>query len=362
MEMTGNKLELTGFNLSVDDVVLAVEDKFNEVVISEEALCRCASSRAQVEAWLVEGAPAVYGVNTGLGNLKDVAVPAAMHRQWQTSLSGPHAVGLGDPLPADVVRAALLIRTNVLCRGHSGVRPELLQRRLDLFNAGIVPVVLELGSTGLSDLGPLAQITLVVAGLEGAQVLVDGRRLPAGPELEKAGLAPAFDLECKEFLAQMNGSSVTQAMAVLATHRFGALAERFARESTATAEDRDAVRETARYIRRVVDLENNVSCDNPLLFPLPEGGFEAVMGCNCSNTQVGYVMDLLAMAAARMGDSLTRAGNVPTSLTQARLRSLAVPASSDSIPTKANQEDHVEFSYGAAKKALRAVAILDRMM
>jgi histidine ammonia-lyase len=315
-----------------------------------------------VDAWLEEGVPAVYGVNTGLGNLKDVAVPAEMHRQWQASLAGPHAVGLGDPLPPEVVRAALLIRTNVLCRGHSGVRPELLQRRLDIFNAGIVPVVLDLGSTGLSDLGPLAQITLVVAGLEGAQVLSDGKRVPAAPEMERAGLAPAFELECKEFLAQMNGSSVTPAMAVLAAYRLGELTERLASETTLTQEDRDALLETARYITQVVARENNVSCDNPLLFSLPEGGYEAVMGCNCSNTQAGYVMDLLAMAAAKMGDSLPDAGDGATAMARARLRSLAVPASSDSIPTKANQEDHVEFSYGAAKKALKAVEILSEIL
>lgn len=354
MAHEGNRLALNGFDLSIDDVIGALAGRFDSIVLDDEARERCHRSRRQVETWLEEGAPAVYGVNTGLGNLKDVAVPAGLHRQWQASLAGPHAVGLRDPLPGDLVRAALLIRTNVLCRGHSGVRPELIDRRLDLFNSGLVPVVLDLGSTGLSDLGPLAQITLVVAGLEGAEVLVGGKRVPAAPELVKAGLEPTFQLECKEFLAQMNGSSMTQAMAVLAAHRFLGIVNSSAAKENLSEEDFKALKETACYIASVVEGENNVSCDNPLLFACGDGSHEAVMGCNCSNTQVGYVMDLLAMAAASLGDRLP---GLPAAA-RARLRSVAVPASSDSIPTKANQEDHVEFSYGAAKKALKAVAIL----
>lgn len=354
MAHEGNNLALNGFDLSIDDVVGALAGQFDSVIVAEEARQRCRRSRRQVEAWLEEGAPAVYGVNTGLGNLKDVAVPAGLHRQWQASLAGPHAVGLGRPLSGDLVRAALLIRTNVLCRGHSGVRPELIERRIDLFNAGLVPVVLDLGSTGLSDLGPLAQITLVVAGLEGAEVLVEGRRVPAAPELVRAGLEPTFQLECKEFLAQMNGASMTQAMAVLAVHRFAEIVDAASVDGSLVEEDLQALRETARYITSVVEGENNVSCDNPLLFPCDDGSYEAVMGCNCSNTQVGYVMDLLAMAAAALGDRLP---SLPAEA-RGRLRSLAVPASSDSISTKANQEDHVEFSYGAAKKALKSVEIL----
>ncbi|HYE80838.1 MAG TPA: aromatic amino acid ammonia-lyase [Clostridia bacterium] len=377
--MDMQKYYIDGYNLTIEDIISAVKGELGTVCISPEAVKRCESSRNQIRKWLERDAPVVYGVNTGLGNLKDTALSPEDHREWNKTIPYPHAVGLGAVIDPDITRASLLIRANVLCRGYSAVRPELIRRMLDIFNKGISPVVLELGSTGLSDLGPLAQNAMVVAGLEEAEAFYQGERKKAKECFKEAGLVPVFPLECKEVLAQMNGSTMTQAIAVFACYNMRRLMnlqkeieksfdvdEKYQVDSKKKVYS--AIERSFEYISGIVDFENNVSCDNPLLFEVSDGNYEPVMGCNCSNTQVGFVLDLLNVLISEKAvfiyEMICRSGSEKYAARKQRMfaaslvreiKALCLPASADSIPTKGNQEDHVEFSYGAARKAMKAV-------
>ncbi|RXZ83137.1 aromatic amino acid lyase [Paenibacillaceae bacterium] len=370
---------LDGCRLTVDEVVQAVRGELGTVGLTGEAIAKCEASRAQVTRWLVDDAPAVYGVNTGLGNLKDSVLSLEEHLAWNKTIPYPHAVGLGEYLNPAITRASMLIRANVLSRGYSGVRSELIHRMLSIFNQGIAAAIRELGSTGLSDLGPLAHNAMVVSGLEEAEVFYKGQRMLAQDCFAAIGLEASFPLECKEALAQMNGSTMTQAIAVYACHNMQQLiniekkidsiwAELGLLPFAAKAKVDQAVDKAFRIIANTVNFENNITCDNPLLFEA-EDGYEAVMGCNCSNTQIGYVMDLLAILLAdkanvmiELFNRLEREKNLNISGIREHalarvgyIQSLCLPASADSLPTKANQEDHVEFSYGAARKAMKAL-------
>ena len=382
--MEKRKLCIDGYNLTIEDVVSAVKGEIGPIYISDEAIKRCRDSRKQVDKWLEKDAPVVYGVNTGLGNLKDTVIPPNVHKWWQKSLSGAHAAGFGNPVSGEITRAELLIRANVLCRGYSAVRVELIQRMLDLFNAGISPVVLELGSTGLSDLGPLAQSAMVVAGIEGAEAYYNGKRDRADVLLKAAGLEPYFDLECKELLAQMNGSTMTQAIAVLTFDKVEKLISiLYAVIEEANKSDNEYeikkvcsdINKSMEFIKNIINFENNITCDNPLLFKTEDGSYIPRMGCNCSNTQVGYALDLMNILIAdivsiacnmmsqssknnpKLSPKLSPLQNKLSSICLS-LRSFCMPASADSISTKGNQEDHVEFSYGAARKVMKASQLL----
>jgi histidine ammonia-lyase len=200
--------------LTVGDVV-AVARGGRPAVLGAAAAARMAASQATV-ARLVEGTAAVYGVNTGFGKLSDVAIPRDRLAELQVNLVRSHAAGVGDPLPAPVVRAMLLLRAHVLGRGYSGARPAVAERLLALLGADILPVVPEQGSVGASgDLAPLAHLALALIG-EG-EVLHRGVRRPAADALAAAGLAP-LTLGPKEGITLINGTQAHTAVAALAVH------------------------------------------------------------------------------------------------------------------------------------------------
>jgi histidine ammonia-lyase len=127
-------------------------------------------------------------------------------------------VGVGAPLSPAVLRLMLATKAASLARGHSGVRPEVVQCLLDAFNAGLVPYVPSQGSVGASgDLAPLAHMTLALMGV--GEMLVEGERRPAAPVLQAAGLAP-LELRAKEGLALINGTQTSTALALHALLSF----------------------------------------------------------------------------------------------------------------------------------------------
>lgn len=356
---------LDGHSLTIKDIASMLADPAPVVEIDPAARELCLRARGQVNKWLERDAPVVYGINTGLGALKDVVVPPEKHIEWNQTLPHVHGAGFGDYLPPEVTRVELLLRANILCRSYSAVRVELIQRLLDLFCAGVSPAVYADGSTGLSDLAPLAQNIMTVAGLEGANSICGGEVVPSAWVLREAGLAETFTLECKEVLAQMNGSTMSQAISVVAFIRFEKLFAEYCglMKNRVSQDKRTAYEETVDFIRGILDLENNITCDNPNLFELEDGTFEAVMGCNCSNTQVGYAMDLLSVILAEMADDLAGLRETPRAVALVnRLRSMTMQVSADSIPTKGGQEDHVEFSYSAARKADLGVNLLEQVL
>jgi histidine ammonia-lyase len=170
----------------------------------------------------------IYGVSTGFGSNADKLLGARRVRpggqqhesvleELQRNLIVTHAVCVGEPFPADVVRAMLVIRVNTLMRGHSGIRVETLRAQAALLNAGIVPVVPQKGSVGASgDLAPLSHLAIVLLG--GGEAFYKGERLPGAEALKRAGLAPVT-LSHKEGLALNNGTAQMLATGVLAAAR-----------------------------------------------------------------------------------------------------------------------------------------------
>ena len=172
-----------------------------------------AAARAVIEDVLA-GGEAVYGVTTGFGRLASVRIAQEDAAELQLNLVRSHAVGFGEPLAPEVVRAMLLLLAGSLRRGHSGVRPELVELILALLERDVTPVVPSRGSVGSSgDLIPLAHIALVLVG-EG-EALAGGERLDGAHALRGAGLEP-LRLTAKEGLALINGTHLMAAAGALA--------------------------------------------------------------------------------------------------------------------------------------------------
>ncbi|MCI4352072.1 MAG: histidine ammonia-lyase [Thermoplasmata archaeon] len=198
-------LPVDGRSLTLDQF-LAVSRAGGQVSLAPTARPAVVASRRIVERAVAAGRP-TYGVTTGFGSLSDQVIPAAEARALQLSLLRSHASGTGSALPADVVRGMLLLRANALARGHSGVRPELVERLLEFLNRNLVPFVPEQGSVGASgDLAPLAHLALTLLA-EGEFVTVDGRRTSAAEVHRGLGLAP-LELVEKEGVALINGTSL----------------------------------------------------------------------------------------------------------------------------------------------------------
>src|ERR1700722_15251705 len=201
-------MELDGQPLSLEQIRLVAGGSM-DVAITPAARQRVAASQAVVER-IVASNETAYGINTGFGKLSDVRIGPGDLQQLQRNLVRSHACGLGEPLEEAEVRAILLLRANVLAKGLSGVRYELIALLVALLNQRVHPVIPAKGSVGASgDLAPLAHLALVLIG-EG-EAFYQGARMPASVALGQAGLAPLV-LEAKEGLALLNG---TQAMAAV---------------------------------------------------------------------------------------------------------------------------------------------------
>jgi histidine ammonia-lyase len=428
-------IRIAGQGLTLEDIE-AVARRGDRVEVEPRARKAVERARATVEKILRSG-ETVYGVNTGVGDLKSVRIPASKLLKLQVNLIRSHSAGVGAPFPPEVVRAMVLLRMNSFAKGYSGVTLGLLDSLGGLLNQGVTPLVPSQGSVGSSgDLAPLAHIGLALIG-EGAAVF-GGKSMEAGKALRAAGLAP-YQLREKEGISLINGTQAMTAVGALAlldaerALRAAAVAGAMAVEcldssevpfdprihatrphlgaaavASAVArmvhgsqlitshEDCEKVQDpyssralpqvlgasvdALRHCRQVLEIEANAATDNPLVFP--ESG-DVLSGGNFHGQPVALVMDYLAIATAEVADITERAiarlvsgseGGLPKFLardaglnsgwmiaqyTAAALVSenkvLAHPASVDSIPTSAGQEDHNSMGTIAARKARNVV-------
>ncbi len=208
MVLDGQPLTLAG--------IASVAGGGEAVSLSDAAAGRIRASRLLVEQIVAEHR-VVYGINTGFGKLADVHIPETQLRELQLNLVRSHSCGLGEPLPEAETRAVVLLRANVLAKGLSGVRMEVVDTLLALLNRRVHPVIPSKGSVGASgDLAPLAHLALALIG-EGEAVL-EKERLPSGEALRRAGIQ-VLRLEAKEGLALLNGTQAMAAVGALALHR-----------------------------------------------------------------------------------------------------------------------------------------------
>jgi len=426
-------LIITGNSLLIEDLV-NVSRKKQPVDLDDEALLRVVRSRTMLEK-LVEDESVVYGITTGFGRFSDVIISRKDVIRLQKNLIASHATAIGEPLPEEAVRGALLLRINALAKGCSGVRPFLLERLIKILNKGVVPVIPEQGSLGASgDLAPLSHLALVIIG-EG-EAFYRGTRMTGSEALAAAGLEP-ITLLAKEGLALINGTQVMTSIGVLAYydavnllktamitaaltleaqfavpdafdlliaqvrpyqgHQYVAeVIRRLVDGSELVGSDKRKVQDAYSlrcipqvhgatadaldYIRAILEIEINSVNDNPLLFAEEN---RVLSGGNFHGQPVAQAMDFMAMAVAELASIaerrierlvnpalsglppfLVKEGGLNSGLmiaqyTAASLVSenkvLCHPASVDSIPSSANQEDHVSMGTTAARKARKIV-------
>jgi len=206
------ELLLDGQSLTIGDVHAVAVGELT-VRLAGSARERIARAREIVEG-VVERGDAVYGITTGFGKLSEVAIPPDRLAELQVNLVRSHAAGVGPLLAEREVRAMMLLRANVIAKGYSGARAELVDLLLGMLDAGLYPPVPEQGSVGASgDLAPLAHLALAMIG-EG-ELLGKGRSGSARQRLEEAGLAP-ITLAPKEGLTLINGTQAHTGIAALA--------------------------------------------------------------------------------------------------------------------------------------------------
>lgn len=204
-------IRLNGFNLTCADVQICLYE-LPKVELAEEAVGRIKASRQFVETRLAASENSLYAINTGFGKLANVRIPPGQIERVQENLIHSHAVGVGEPLPENISRLAMLLRANVLAQGYSGVRLELIRLCLDFINKGITPVIPCQGSVGASgDLAPLAHVAKTLIG-EG-EVWFQGERRPTRGVLKEKDLTPV-SLKAKEGLSLINGTQVSLAIAL----------------------------------------------------------------------------------------------------------------------------------------------------
>jgi histidine ammonia-lyase len=207
-------LPIDGASLSIDDVYRVAVERAH-VVLAEEARTRVARTRRVIED-LVRRREVVYGVTTGFGKLAEMSVPPDRLAELQVNLVRSHAAGVGPLLPEREVRAMMLLRANVIAKGYSGARPELIDLLLGMLNAGIHPPIPEQGSVGASgDLAPLAHLALALIG-EG-DLIRDHKQAAAAVVMRDAGLTPVT-LAPKEGITLINGTQAHTAVAALGVH------------------------------------------------------------------------------------------------------------------------------------------------
>jgi histidine ammonia-lyase len=200
-----DEILIDGDHLTLDQVD-AVATTNARVALSPHALEKIQKSRLLIEE-ILKNNQTVYGVNTGFGKLSYVKIPPDKVNDLQLNLIRSHSAGVGQPYSIPTTRAIMLLRANVLAKGNSGVRAEIIQLLLQMLNYGIHPVIPSKGSVGASgDLAPLSHLALVLVGegsaYSGSQIVGGGQAL------KEKGLSPVV-LQAKEGLALING---TQAM------------------------------------------------------------------------------------------------------------------------------------------------------
>jgi histidine ammonia-lyase len=384
---------------------------------------------------IIEEGRVVYSINTGFGALAKVRITEDKFETLQRNIVLSHATGVGKLLRDDIVRLVLLLKINALAQGYSGIRREIIDFLIALYNKEIYPCIPEKGSVGASgDLAPLAHLSLPLLGA--GQVRVKGKIRDSKTALKKYKLKP-LELAPKEGLALLNGTQVSTALALTglfaaedcfaAAMVAGALSVDAAKGST-TPFDPDIQRvrrqqgqiDTAKvylqllrnspirashehadhdpkvqdpyclrcqpqvmgacldHMRFAADIfwrEANAVTDNPLVFP--ETG-DVKSGGNFHAEPVAMAADTLALAISEIGgmserriamlidhkisglppflvkDAGVNSGFMIAHVTAAALasenKSLAHPACVDSLPTSANQEDHVSMATFAARR------------
>ncbi len=423
-------ITITGANLTVENLVKVA--RFHEKVeLHPDAVKRINACRAMLEKKIV-AKEIMYGVNTGIGEFSEVVLNDDQVKDFQKYLIYNHAAGIGEAMPEEWVRAAMVSRVNVHAHGNSGNRLEITQTLVDMLNKGVTPFVCEKGSVGAcGDLSPMSQIALLMMG-EG-HAYYKGELLEGKEALKRAGI-PVPGLLARDGLATINGSNVLTGMSAIMlydtnlwlkqaeiactmtlealkanlgpyNHKLHEIrgfpgAVRSAAAIRKVAEGGDllekrlkvkvqdaysmrstpqvigAAHDAVAWAKKQVEIELNGVGDNPIFFP--EDNIQ-LSGANFQGSPVSLPMDMIGAAVTMVSVLSERRMNrlnnpalsvgLPPFLTKGagmfsglmlsqytadmqivEQRILSMPASIQSIPAAADQEDFVSMGMNTALK------------
>lgn len=178
---------------------------FNQhVSITFDAHERILACREYLDKKMAEKDCLFYGINTGFGFLQNVKIDADQIGQLQYNLLVSHACGMGEEVPADIVKLMLMLKIKSLSYGNSGVQIDTVKRLMEMYNHEVLPVIYTQGSLGASgDLAPLSHLSLPLIGL--GDVYFKGKKMPSSTALNELGWKP-IQLQSKEGLALINGT------------------------------------------------------------------------------------------------------------------------------------------------------------
>jgi histidine ammonia-lyase len=376
-----NVFEIKGEGLTVADLVRGARaaggdsssQKPLQFRLCPQAKEKMLSSRSYIERRLSAG-EVIYGVNTGFGAFSAIRISDQEIEELQRNLIRSHSAGIGEPFTPEQTRAMMILRANALARGHSGVRPLVVEKILEFLNANIIPVIPCRGSVGASgDLAPLSHLALSLIG-EGEAWSAEGRVVEVSDLLMKNKIK-SLELQAKEGLSLINGCQVMTAVGMMAIYEArnllkhadisGAISLEALRGSrkafdpliaatrphlgeaktarnllkilsgtSSIAESHKncqrvqdaysvrcmpavhgATKDGLRYIWQVLETEANSSTDNPLVFP----NEDKILSCgNFHGMPVAFAMDFAGIIFSSLA-----------SISEARISKLINPAMSD---------------------------------
>jgi len=431
---------INGQDLTLEQIV-EVSRQYHQVALEEPAKKRVLKSREIVDG-IVKDNKVVYGITTGFGIFSQVNISADDCKKLQKNLILSHACGAGRLLPTDAVRAIMLLRSNALSKGFSGIRLSTLETLVEMLNKGVHPLIPEKGSLGASgDLVPLAHMILPMIGEGKAEY--KGKVMSGSEAMKLAGI-PVVELVEKEGLALINGTQAMTGIGALAVYdsielvKVGDIASALTIEAlrgikdafdprthsirphkgqAATADNilnltegstlvtrqgelrvqdayslrcvpqiHGASKDALRTVEEKVITEMNSVTDNPIV--LEDG--DIISGGNFHGQPMALGFDYLGIAMAELANVSERrlerlinnqlndlpaflvkkgglnSGFMITQYAAASLVSenkvLAHPASVDSIPSSANQEDHVSMGTIAARKSREIIENAKRVL
>jgi histidine ammonia-lyase len=423
-------LRITPGHLTLNDLV-SVHRKHRPIEL-DSSCYEGIHAAARIIDKVIEDNQTVYGINTGFGLLANTKIEKQELETLQRSVVLSHAAGVGSRMAPDTVRLLLVLKINSLARGYSGIRLQVIEALISLYNHEVYPAIPLKGSVGASgDLAPLAHMSALLLG-EG-QAVHRGEEINATRALEICELEPVT-LAPKEGLALLNGTQASTALALQGLFHaqtcltagtvIGALSVEAAKGSRqpfdarihnargcpsqiamaqayrgllehsgieASHSDCEKVQDPyslrcqpqvmgacLTQVRNAAEsllIEANAVTDNPLV--MTHSG-DILSGGNFHAESVAMAADNMALAFAEIGalserrtallidtqlsglppflveDGGVNSGFMIAQVTAASLasenKSLAHPASVDSMPTSANQEDHVSMATFAARR------------
>ena len=262
---------------------------------------------------------------------------------------------------------------------EAGIEPPVLGPKEGLALINGTDGILGMLVLALADLGELLRVADLAAAVSTEALLGTDRAFAA--DLVALRPQPGQAVSAANLRALLAGSEI------VASHRHDDPRVQDAYSIRCTPQVHGAARDTVANAARAADAELRSAIDNPMV--LPDGRVESCG--NFHGAPVAFACDFLAIAAAETGaiaerrsdrlldasrshglppflapDAGVDSGMMIAQYTQAAMvaenRRLAAPASVDSLPTSAMQEDHVSMGWGAARKLRAAIDNLRRIL